>query len=444
MKIETMNTLFPYQIKHADTLERILRQNRVACDLSDPGTGKTYAACAVAARLGCPVAIICTKATVPGWKAVAEGFGVHPLFVENYEKLRTGKTKFCSRVEKRFLWSLPEGTLIIVDECQKCKGLKSLNAYMLIAAKLQQYRLLLCSATAASNPLEMKAFGFALGLHHLSDFYNWAMRNGVGEGMFGLEFRGTAEDLTRIHNSIFPHKGSRMRIADIESFPDTLIEATPIDTGKEKAIQSVYNRLHRELRTAEAEDDKEALGNIAKELRARRANALVLMTRARQEIELHKADAMAAMAKDAVEEGQSVVLLVNFDDTIDKLADLLNAHDSVIRGGQSAVERQTVINAFQCNIKHIVIANIQAGGVGVSLHDPEGRRPRLSLISPSFSATDIRQALGRVHRAGGAGSVQKILFAAGTVEEHTAKLCSAKLANLDLLNDGDLTPDTLL
>lgn len=439
-----MNTLLHFQINHTDNLERSLRRYRVACDLSDPGTGKTYAACAVAARLGCPVAIICTKATVPSWKAVAEGFGVQPLFIENYEKLRTGKTKFCRRVEKHFLWALPEGSLLIVDECQKCKGLKSLNAAMLIAAKRQQYKILLCSATAASNPLEMKAFGYALGLHHLTDFYDWAKRNGVAEGFFGLEFRGTAADLKRIHDSIFPDKGSRMRIADIESFPDTLIEATPIDTGKAKAIQSVYTRLQRELRKAEAKDDKEKLGSIAKELRARRANSLVLMTRARQEIELYKADAMAAMARDAVEEGQSVVLLVNFDDTIDKLADLLNAHDSVIRGGQHPTERQTVISAFQRNEKHIVIANIQAGGIGVSLHDPEGVRPRLALISPSFSATDIRQALGRVHRAGGAGSVQKILFAAGTVEEHTAKLCSAKLANLDLLNDGDLTPGTLL
>ena len=97
-------------------------------------------------------------------------------------------------------------------------------------------------------------------------------------------------------------------------------------------------------------------------------------------------------------------------------------------------------NHFQRNEIHVVIANIQAGGVGVSLHDPEGQRSRLSIISPTFSAADLRQALGRVHRSGGAASIQKICFAAGTCEEHTAKICAAKLAQIDLLNDGDMQP----
>ncbi len=139
----------------------------------------------------------------------------------------------------------------------------------------------------------------------------------------------------------------------------------------------------------------------------------------------------------------SVVVLVNFTETIDKLARALGAPQSVIRGGQPPSERQAVIEAFQRNECPVVVANIQAGGVGVSLHDPSGKRPRLSLISPSFSAADIRQALGRVHRSGGASSVQKILFAAGTVEEHTAEICAAKLQNIDMLNDGDLLPTNI-
>ena len=51
----------------------------------------------------------------------------------------------------------------------------------------------------------------------------------------------------------------------------------------------------------------------------------------------------------------------------------------------------------------------QAGGTGLSLHDVNGEHPRVSLISPSFSAIDLKQALGRIHRAGAKSpAVQKL------------------------------------
>lgn len=434
-----MTSLLPFQITHTDRLETSLRLYRVAIDMSEPGTGKTYCGSALCARMGCPVVVVTTKATVPSWRMVLEKFGVKPLLVTNYEQLTRGKQAVCRKHGTYFEWLLPADALIVFDECQKCKGLKSLNSGLLIAARRQHFRILLCSATAASNPLEMKALGFALGLHALCDFYTWARRHGVVDGFFGLQFNGEPDALKRIHESIFPHKGSRMTIANIPSFPATMIEATPIETGKAKSIQRVYDNLKRQMKEAQRHDDRHTLHSLAHNLNARSVTALTIQLRARQEIELLKADAMVAMAKDAVEEGMSVVLLVNFDATIEHLAAALNAHDSILRGGQSPTERQRVIDRFQANECPVVIANMQAGGVGVSLHDPKGIRPRLSLISPSFSAQDLRQALGRVHRAGGAASVQKILFAADTVEEYTADICASKLANIDLLNDGDLT-----
>lgn len=434
-----MTSLLPFQITHTDRLETSLRLYRVAIDMSEPGTGKTYCGSALCARMSCPVVVVTTKATVPSWRMVLEKFGVKPLLVTNYEQLTRGKQAVCRKHGTYFEWLLPADALIVFDECQKCKGLKSLNSGLLIAARRQHFRILLCSATAASNPLEMKALGFALGLHALCDFYTWARKHGVVDGFFGLQFNGEPDALKRIHESIFPHKGSRMTIANIPSFPATMIEATPIETGKAKSIQRVYDNLKRQMKEAQRHDDRDTLHSLAHNLNARSVTALTIQLRARQEIELLKADAMVAMAKDAVEEGMSVVLLVNFDATIEHLAAALNAHDSILRGGQSPTERQRVIDRFQANECPVVIANMQAGGVGVSLHDPKGIRPRLSLISPSFSAQDLRQALGRVHRAGGAASVQKILFAADTVEEYTADICATKLANIDLLNDGDLT-----
>lgn len=434
-----MIALLPYQTEHAKRIEAALRQWRVALDASDPGTGKTYIACAVAARLQCPVAIITTKATVPNWAAVAQGFGLSPLLIANYEKVRTGRLPECRKASGRFVWNLPQHCLVIFDECQRCKGRTSLNAKLLIAARAQHLRILLCSATAASNPLEMRAIGFALGLHTITDFWAWAVRYGVRETPFGMKFTGGEYDLKALHEKIFPSRGSRLRIADIPDFPETVIESAIIDTGKARAIQKEYDALHRELRLAEHRRDKKSLKALAERMEAKSPSSLTLILRARQAVELHKVPAMAEMTRDGIEEGMSVALLVNFTDTIRELSARLDC-PHIICGGQAAEERQDIIDRFQRNEIPVVIANIQAGGVGVSLHDPSGQRPRLSIISPTFSAQDLRQALGRVHRSGGAASIQKICFAAGTCEEKTAKSCAAKLHRIDLLNDGDMQP----
>jgi superfamily II DNA or RNA helicase len=65
---------------------------------------------------------------------------------------------------------------------------------------------------------------------------------------------------------------------------------------------------------------------------------------------------------------------------------------------------------------------------------------RHSIISPSFSAIHLVQALGRIHRAEGKSPcIQKVLFAAGTIEEHACRRVQARINNIDMLNDADLT-----
>ena len=63
------------------------------------------------------------------------------------------------------------------------------------------------------------------------------------------------------------------------------------------------------------------------------------------------------------------------------------------------------------------------------------------MISPSFSAIDLKQALGRIHRAGGKSpAIQKIIFAADSVEMGVCQAVRRKLTNLDLINDDELNP----
>lgn len=422
-----MISLYPYQVPSAATLLRSLKENRVACDLSDTGTGKTYTAAHVAAELRPEaVVVICPKAVIPVWQRVLGEAGVTGT-VTNYEKLRTGNTGLGKFELKRWVWNVPQRTLLIFDEAHRCKSASSQNARILMASK--PFTVLALSATLAQDPTEMRAIGYLLSLHTWTNFYRWCLRNGCWKGPFGgIEFKKkhAAKYLLALHEQIFPRFGSRVRIADLgDAFPDNQVSAEVYSFGNEAAVNAAYDAAAEEKNRRILADEPVQGG--------------VLLMQARQKAEVLKADGLVAMAQDLIAEGSSVVLFTSFRETLEKLRIKLKCDG--VYGGQSETERQQAIDDFQADKARAIVVNIQAGGVGISLHDLHGTYPRVSLICPTDHAVDLKQALGRIHRAGAKSkSIQKIVFAAGTYEERVCKRTQGKLANIELLQDGDLDP----
>ncbi|NBQ64991.1 MAG: hypothetical protein EBT95_05565 [Verrucomicrobia bacterium] len=160
------------------------------------------------------------------------------------------------------------------------------------------------------------------------------------------------------------------------------------------------------------------------------------LLRLRQEVELLRVPVLVDMTENLVEQGNSVVIFTNFMATCRTLMERLGAVG--VHGEQTDEERQRAIYEFQENKKNVIIVQIQAGGVGLSLHDTKGR-PRVSLICPTYSAIDLKQALGRIHRAGSKSrALQYIVYAANSVEEQVARKTKKKIEQISLLNDGDL------
>ena len=144
------------------------------------------------------------------------------------------------------------------------------------------------------------------------------------------------------------------------------------------------------------------------------------------------------LTNDFLENNYSVVIFVNFTQTLETLSQELHT-DCVIYGEQTYETRQKNIDKFMENKNRVIIVNIKAGGVGISLHDKLGNHPRASLISPTWSSVDLVQALGRIHRAGGKSkSLQRILYVANTIEEKIADKIQQKIANINTINNGDL------
>jgi superfamily II DNA or RNA helicase len=428
--------LLPYQVPAARALVAGLVHLGAALDSSDTGTGKTYTTLAAMRSLGLSPLVIVPKAIIPSWERAAVHLGIR-IQVINYEKVRAGNTPYGewktetygSRTYERFVWS-PKVRALIFDEAHRAKGTKTQNAQLLIGAAFQKIPTIAASASCVTSPMDMRALGYLLGLHGLRDFYTWAEAHGCHKNRWdGWEFGGNEHDIQRIHAQIFPERGVRIRVSDLgDQFPKTMITTTLVDVQSPEKLSKAYADLDAAFKKIEEakKDDKDG------------AEHLTAMLRARQVSETQKIPALIDMAKDALEEGRSVMIAVNFNDSLDTIAHALGKDRKVatIRGDQSAEERERNIQAFQTNKVHVIVINLRAGGVGVSLHDLHGR-PRTALISPSWSAVDLKQALGRIWRAGGvSGSVQHILYARGTVEERVAEMLEAKLRRLTVFNDG--------
>jgi hypothetical protein len=75
---------------------------------------------------------------------------------------------------------------------------------------------------------------------------------------------------------------------------------------------------------------------------------------------------------------------------------------------------------------------------GISLHDLYGI-PRVSLISPPWSSTQLIQNIGRISRAGAkTPALQRLIYCAKTCEEVICNRLKEKLKFLSKINDNDL------
>lgn len=422
--------------------------NANAMDASDTGTGKTFVALAAAAELNLTPCVIAPLAVLPSWQRAAQFLGVRLGFVVNYEKLRAGRTgigKFNEKGEWQFDY-LPKNPLLIWDECQKCKAADTKNSAMLRGSVGAGFTNLALSATAAKDPTEMRALGFMLGFHDgsTSGWRAWCMKNGCKDGRYGLKYAEKKKKtaLEKLHRQIFPLKGNRIRVADLPEFPETQILSEAMDTGNTDAIRGAYDEMDMAIERIFADGSLDG--------RQKGAQTLAEIMKARKAAELGKLDLFQELAEEALEEDHSVVIFLNFRAHCQEMASRLKTKN-IIWGSdmngraQKPEERQTCIDRFQADEDRVCIISLQAGGAGLSLHDLNGNYPRAAIISPSYSAVDLKQALGRIHRAGAkTKSRQRIVFAAGTIEEEICASIREKLANIDSLNDGHLAPPSIL
>jgi superfamily II DNA or RNA helicase len=436
--------------------------NDFAHDGSDTGVGKTYIGAALVKALGEEALIICPLSIVHDWEEALHGFGAFNYTVINYESAwrRLGAVRpWGSGSFFQFHRKYP---LTVFDEVHRAGGETTINSKMLIAAKRAGGKVTTISATVADSPMRMKAFGFAAGLHDLRDYTTFLLEHQCKPGTFGgwtFSSNEHPEVLPILHDKIYGRGlGSRLRKSEIPNFPKSTTEVRLLGNPDKtllrmsEELRGYYNGravvAEQFARKAEEKRERERLAAEAngeeydedKPTGEEMARLIFL----RQSLEAAMIPLIGDQIEDALEDSK-VAVFCSFNETIEQLKKLASSKKwtcGVIRGTQSKrkdAAREETIKAFQANQLDCLFCNSEAGGVGVSLHDPVTQIPRTMFICPTFSGITLKQVLGRGSRLDGGFCRNILLFFEDSYQGVIARIVRGKLNNIDLINDADLT-----
>lgn len=389
--------------------------------------------------------VVAPKVALTQWRVTAERMGVGQYMLDCVNPEQISKPSGCEYFTRDRGWNLPEGTLVVWDEPHRnASGIRSQATRALALLKIVRgSRLLAMSATLADSPLKLRGLGYWAGFHRFtaSSFYDWCRRHGCAFENVGM--RQTLK-FTKNTGEAVKHMASIRRafgpayvaipLSDIPGFPDQTLEVSLVDLSRRDSaeIDKTYAELSKLVK-------KRTGGKTP-------ANFLVELLRLREQAEYLKAPAVAELAAQHIANGKSAVLFSNFIACKDKLVEELHrlgVEDvGCIYGGQKEAERQDAIDRFQKNELHAIVVMTAAGGAALSLHDERHERPRVSLITPSFNAAEVRQALGRIRRCNGTSVEQYFVLVANSIEQRVASRLAKKLTNIDTLNDEDLSADS--
>lgn len=432
--------LRPWQPSIVEATVEGLRKSNGFLNASGLGSGKTYTSLATVKALDCNALFLCRLAVKETVREVAtDHFGLRPHQVQplNLEMVRTGNTQYgrwingerdenTGKYEQIFKWSLPPDQLLIWDEIHGASGLQSLSAQMLRDAVNQGIKVLGLSGTAADHPLRMRSIGYMLGLHRDWDFWQWIALYGCSEAAwdFGLkkqflktrkgqeELRRKQDDaMARMHAKLVKSgRMVRLRTSEIPGFPKVSIHPMCIDFDcAELAV------IFEEMRVELEELKKKGKGRTQ----------LEIMMRARQRAELLMVPTWAEMTQDAIDEGESVVLFLNFTATVRALAERLKT--DCLYTGDNLKDRAEHHRRFMADESRVIVTNLGAASESVGFQDTHGNFPRTGIISSSFWATQMNQVLGRCARDGAKSPSKMILtFPRGTIMEQAYKACKRR------------------
>lgn len=324
--------------------------------------------------------------TVESYASLSRSFG--EAWLEWVTKIERGETI----IEP--LWREEEKPdVLVVDECQRTKNPSTSAAMIVVAASQQGIPCILSSATPFVTVAEARTCALATGL---TSAYNWPS---LANSLAGPRFRPDElnnEAIKRL-NTLLEDKGLIVKFENIH-YPHRTINNCYLTEFESVGDKEIYARAYLEYLEALAKANKSSPEGIAA--------IWVAKLKYRQTSELLRKKQTARRAIDLIKtHNRQIIIASNFVETLRAMwKELTEFHhlkkDQIgfVVGSQNELERQKMVDNFQCGKIGVLLATLKAGGVGLSLHhcQPEAR-PRHVLLPPTWSGIELVQMLGRAH-----------------------------------------------
>ena len=436
------------------------------------GLGKTIEALAVIqAANAYPALVICPASLKLNWQREAEkwlpGKGIIILngkipvdspdqfqcpaniYILNYDILKKWKD-FLSKIEFQ---------AVIFDESHYCKNYKAIRTKMCMElSKKISIRLALTGTPILNRPQELLSqLGILDRLNDLGGFWNFAHRYCQAfKSHWGWDFSGAAhlEELNEKMRAFCYVRREKSEV--LKELPAKQRAVIPVQLSNRKEYDRAEADLSGWLRE-QAKKDEEFQASIAglpesiqkkkinehaedKVEKAIKAEQLVRIEALKRISSHGKMETVYEWIESFLETGEKLVVFAHHKDIVRAIADHFKAPS--ITGETSSENRQAAVDSFQNDDSvKIIVCNIQAGGVGITLTSTSN----VAFIELGWNPSAHDQAEDRCHRIGQSDQVTAWYFLGeNSIDEKIFKLIEEKRIITKQTIDGAGEPQGIL
>lgn len=452
--------VLPHQEAHFNKLVKGLEQNRVMCDCSAPGGGKTHMGCGIAHHFKLPMLIIGPVSARDTWiTAINEKYGLPKVSVGkfdcfiNYESLRAnGKRQpnhpLLSKEGDDYYPTdtlrklLEKGVIIIFDECHNMKNnsatFKAGRALSNEALKYKNSMVLLLSGTIIDGEKQVQQYLKLMNiLKHEELYTNYFGRiiftgyNDLHDYLIYHNYQN--DDFLRwdIDNEFQP-KPTVAKYYLQQSFnlfiKPHVMSIMPKHTNP-KATYDIKNGFYK-MTPKEMEEYDKAISNFGRGVNYNNDGVnmgkgdVLMIGGLIKAVQMAKVNTMIRVAKEDLERTftsingvnnckYKIVIFADYHEVIDRLCEGLAEFKPLKYTGKEKPE-QRILNKRKFNRydheHRVIILNTKAGSNALEIDDHRGEYQRICYYMPSYFINNLHQATLRTYRTFTVGHVKSRFF----------------------------------
>lgn len=414
---------------HQDEAMEFLLDRKKAILADEMGSGKTHSSIMAGNRVEGKKLVVCPSGLRYNWeKEISYTTDMDIDIIEDSKKWKspteTGWTIISYDLLREHLDTvLSEGYAVaIFDEAHYCRAIdregkpKSFRARSLLAVSENvDYLFLLTGTPVVNGNKDLYVLLKAIG-HSLS--YSWARysKRYCGAKLIGRRWIYDGNSNEEELFSLLKYRMLRRLKDEFIDLPQKHREFIPVDIDLKEYMGKVNEYM----------DSKNGLT-------MEKGRHLVFLNAMRSIIAKEKVSSTIELADKLLSQGESVVIFSNFSSVVRKVMEHYGDRAVKITGEDSAKKRQEAVNLFQSGQMKIIVCNIIAGGVGITLT----RGSHLIKNDFSWLPAEHLQAEDRIHRIGKEEECFiHYMYTRDTIDEKMAKTLEKRLSSISRTLNG--------